>query len=368
MSSLASSILLAAATACPFCTAPQATLAERRETAAVAALGELRSQSLDGQSFQLHAILKGQDRLADAQTLRAPIKTALAPGRLALLFGSAAPVDESRLDWEAIPVDETSYGYFARAPDLRTPAAQRLAYFVRFLEHADPTIAADAYGELARAPYDQVAAIADRFVMADLRAWLASPGVPQERKGLYGMVLGLARSDPDRRLNTELLRSVIEAPASDYRAGFDGVLGGYLLARGEAGLELIERRLLANPDARRGDLLHAMTALRFYHESGRDIPPPRLARALALLLRRTDCAAAAITDLARWQAWDHLAAVVDLFGRPGYEDAATERAIVGFLLVCPTADARAALARLRDQAPQRVAEAQQSLSRFGGPR
>jgi len=45
-----------------------------------------------------------------------------------------------------------------------------------------------------------------------------------------------------------------------------GIFGGYLIAVGEPALELIEDRYLANPTAANGDVRHAMTALRFYHE------------------------------------------------------------------------------------------------------
>ena len=306
--------------------------------------------------------------MASAETLSLPIRAALKPGSLAILFATAKTDDDAALEWDVVPVDETSYGYFVRAPNLRTAAVDRLTYFARYLEHADAAIAADAYGEFARAPYDQVAAVADRLHMADLRSWLASEGVPQERKGLYGMTLGLATSADDRRQNAELLRSLIEAPADDFRAGFDGVLAGYLLLEGEPGLELIERRMLANPDAKRGDVLHAMSALRFYQESGHGISKLRLAAALAHLLARPDSAASTITDLARWEAWHHLPKVVALFDHEGFDDAPTRRAVVGYLLACPNEDARRELSRLRRQSPERVAEAEESLRRFGGPR
>ncbi|HEV7222256.1 MAG TPA: hypothetical protein VGN42_06100, partial [Pirellulales bacterium] len=75
-------------------------------------------------------------------------------------------------------------------------------------------------------------------------------------------------------------------------------MGGYLMAAGEPALELIEHKYLADPRAASGDVRHAMTALRFYHEYGREIPAERLARALRKLLVRQEFAAAAIVDLA----------------------------------------------------------------------
>ena len=44
-------------------------------------------------------------------------------------------------------------------------------------------------------------------------------------------------------------------------AGFDGLLGGYLLLTGPKGLELLDSRYFANPKAAIGDVEHAMRAL-----------------------------------------------------------------------------------------------------------
>jgi hypothetical protein len=277
-------------------------------------------------------------------------------GGLALLLG-----DNEEAAWELLPVNETSYGYFAKVPELRAAASDRLVYFIRYLEHPDAVVAADVYSEFGRAPYDDVARVADRLPMMSIRAWLVDERVPQERKGLYGLMLGLAKDDATRRANIELLRTVIEQPASDFRAGFDGVLGGYLVAAGEPGLERTEERFLANPNAARGDVLHAMTALRFYAEFGHGIGLPRLAEALSHLLDRPEFAAAAIVDLARWKAWDTLPKVVGLYGRKGYAEPAIERSVIGFLLVCPQPQATQELTRLRQLAPERVAEAEQAV-------
>ena len=159
---------------------------------------------------------------------------------------------------------------------------------------------------------------------------------------------------------------MILAPEDDFRAGFDGILGGYLLLRGTAGLELIESRYLANPEAADGDVRHAIIALRFYQEFGRDIPIARLSAALGRVLARPEFAAMAITDLARWNDWDFLTRIARLYDEPAYADPATRRAIVGYLLTCPKPSARAELVRLRKSDPAGVAAAEQILSRTSG--
>jgi hypothetical protein len=275
---------------------------------------------------------------------------------------------KASLTWTAIPLDEAAIAYLFRAPGLRTPTAERLKYFAPFLEHANQLIAEDAYREFGRAPFDAVAAAAVALPLDRMRDWLVDPAIPQERQGFYGMALGLARDEEERREHAEFLRGQIQKPASDYRAGFDGLLGGYLLAAGKPGLDLIESRYLANPDAANGDVRHAMTALRFYHEYGREIPRDRLAAALRHVLVRPEFAADAIADLARWEDWDSLPQVAPLFAAAGYDDAPTRRAIVGFLLACPGDKAKAALNQLRQAAPQAVADAEKQLSQLGAGR
>ena len=215
-----------------------------------------------------------------------------------------------------MPVNE-SFAYFARAPSPKGRRPSGCATSQRILEHVDALIAEDAYLEFGHAPFDDVARSADVLPSARLRAWLFDDKVPPERKGFYGLALGLVGDAEERRQNAEFVRTLIDYPDNDFRAGFDGLLGGYLLLKGTEGLNLIERRFLLEPHARDGDVRHAMTALRFYHEYGHDIPAERLSAAMRLLIIRPEFAAAAITDLARWKDWKVAYAVAQRFAREG---------------------------------------------------
>jgi hypothetical protein len=267
------------------------------------------------------------------------------------------------LSWHAVTVNEISYGYFARIPSLKAPTIERLGYFIPFLEHTDPRVAEDAYLEFGHAPFDEVARVADRLPMARIRAWLSDAKVPQARKGFYGLVLGLAVDQEARRANRELLGQMIAQPEDDFRGGFDGVLGGYLLLAGSEGLTAVEARYLANTSAADGDVRHAQTALRFYWEYGHEIPRQRISQAMRRLLARGEFAESAITDLARWKDWSNVDEIAALYARPGFSQPGTRRAVVGYLLVCPEPAAATALERLRKLDPQGVAAAEDVLSR-----
>lgn len=351
--------------ACPFCTAIAPTLCQLRQQAAIAALAEVDAQPTAGRAtLRLHRVLGGAERLAGKDTLDVALDVAARPGSLLLIFGTGpenAPAGE--LAWHAVAVNETNYAYFARAPSLKTATPERLRYFGPLLEHVDPLIAQDAYLEFGHAPFDEVARVAEILPLARMRGWLTDPKVPQDRKGFYGLALGLGGDASMRQANAEFLQGLIVAPEDDFRAGFDGILGGYLLLTGAKGLELIEARYLSNPRAADGDVRHALTALRFYYEYGNEIPVARLQSAVGQLLKRPEFAEAAVTDLARWKDWGSVSAISRLYTEKAYAQPSIRRAIVGYLLACPTPAAARALAHLREIDPQGVATAEQTLSR-----
>lgn len=377
-----------AAATCPFCTAVGPTLSQRRDEADLALLGEVESISDGDWTVRVHRVLRGEDSLK-GKTVPIPAcnrdtqsPSASGPpaevGSLLVAFGrhkqdssDGPPTAIER--WSCVTLNEAGYGYVARLPDGKLPAGDRLGYFARYLEHADPLIAEDAYGQFALAPFGDLLEAADRLSFDSLRRWLSDPRVPSARKGFYGLALAVAGGEPRRaKAANELWRAIAE-PADDFRAGFDGLVGGYLLAAGQPGLERIERRFLGDPPARPGDARHVMAALRFYHEDAlgaieRGIPAERIERAYRRLLDRRELAAAAMVDLTRWEAWDALAEVVALFGRPGYDDPAIERAVFGFLLSAPSPEARRELQRLKAIAPQRCAEAEQMRLLTSGAR
>jgi len=352
--------------ACPFCTGVLPSLAMQRERAAVAALGELVERQDVASIYKLHVVSRGRELLGDAETVRVVTADERQPGALAVLFVEMPPAEEGGpLEWKVVPVDELSAAYFLRAPDLRTPTAERLPYFIPYLEHADRLLAEDAFREFGHAKYDDVAAIVGQLSQERLRAWLVDPAVPPERKGFYGLAAGLATDEADRRLSIELLQRLILEPASDFRTGYDGYLGGYLVAAGEDALTFIEEHLLANPESPDGDVRHAITALRFYHEFGRGIPQERVQAAVRLLLDRPEFAETVAVDLGRWKDWDATPKVIEVLSAPAYQEKVTRRMLIGFLLSCPREDAAAAVDRLRRETPEDVAAAEKFLALFG---
>ncbi len=360
----------ASATACPFCNAIKPTLAQQRDESVAAFIGEALDkpgrEHPAAQSFTIHRPLKGKSLLGEGPVRLIP-DIHVKQGTLVLLVGNGeAGAAVKELQWTAIPLDEAAFAYVAQEPDLRQPSVKRLAFFAKYLEHPNRMLADDAYLEFGHASYDQTAEVAAKLSMSDLRRWLDDPKLPPERKGFYALALGFAKGQSDREQNKKHLRARIDAPANDFRAGFDGLLAGYLLVDGRAALDLIQTRYLADPKAADGDVRSALKALRFYHEYSRDVPADKVAAAVARVLARPEFAAEALADLARWKYWPIADQVAGLYEQKEYADPTIGRAIVGYLKACPEAKAAAALDRLRKADPDGVEEAEKYLAAVSG--
>jgi hypothetical protein len=342
--------------ACPFCGVVGDSLAMRRDAADVAAVGEAEGAAMTGsdgflaQDFRIDQVLRG--------TLPAGTTTATArvDGPLtgtALLFGSTSG---GPLRWSAVGANEALLGYAAAAPATSLAAAERLHWFARCLEHPEPAIAADAFTEFGLAPFEAVREAADAFDADALASWINEPGIDARRRGFYGLAAGIVAAHAtdaatQRRLR-EALDAAIDAPADDFRAGFDGLLAGLLVAEGAAGLDALDRRGLFAPTARPLDQRHLLAALRFAWESlGDTIPRDRVATATARLLASPAMAADAAVDLARYSAWANVDDVARLWGTLGRDDPLVRRAVAGYLAACPLPVARAHLERLRAADP-----------------
>jgi len=363
----------AAGWGCPFCGVVGESLAERRDRSAVVAVGEAASpagRSATGervQAFTIHQVVAtvGRPAVAAGDELSARVGEPVAGTAVLFAESVADAAGTSRLEWDAIAADETLIGHVVAAPPTRLPAAERLPWFARRLEHPQPAIAADAFTEFGLAPFTAVRAAAGAFDPRALEAWVGEPGIDPTRRGFYGLALGLvAATTADaavRRTAIETLRSAAAAPADDFRAGFDGILAGVLVAEGVAGLDWIAGRGLLDGAAGRPrplDQKHLLAALRFAWEClAETVPRPRVVAATRGLLGAPVVAADAAIDLARygdWTAVDEVAALWDGLGR---DDPVVRRAVAGYLAACPTPAGRQRLEAIRGRDPERLAAA-----------
>ena len=352
--------------ACPFCGAVGQPLASRRDATAGVAVGEadgparLQADGVMTQPFLLRQWLSGPLPLPQAPLMASV--TAPVQGTAAVFVGRGGAGGD-RLAPTAMQADETRLGYLAAAPAVEEPAARRLRWFARWLEHPDPVVAADAFAEFGQASFEAVREAADALPAARLRGWAADPGVDQQRRGFYGLALGLvaAADSGEREACRKVLFNVIEQPADDFRAGFDGFLAGVLVADGEAGLAALRARGLLEPSARPVEKRQMLAVLRFAWESlGEEIPQDRVAVATAELLQSPVTAAEATVDLARYRWWAAVDEVASLWTELGDDDPLVRRAVAGYLIACPSPEAKRHAAEIRRLDPDRFEQAVQA--------
>jgi len=346
----------AVAEACPFCGVVAEPLAWRRDAAACVAVGEpdgppwIAADGLPERSFRLLAMLRGDGDEAGASVIARPESPAEGT---AILFGRDTAGDGSRA-WAAIAADESLIAHVATAPTTDRPAAERLRWFAPRLDHPDPRITDDAFAEFGIAPFEAVRQAWDAFDARWLAERVADPLGDQRKRGFFGLALGLVASgtrDPiERESALAVLERAVAAPEDDFRAGFDGLLAGLLVAEGEAGLDRIESLGLfgrsssgeaSRVSPRPVDQRHLLAAMRFAWESlPESIPRGRIAAATGRLLEWPVVAADAVVDLARYGEWSAVDAVADLWESTGREDPLVRRAVAGYLSACPRPEAR----------------------------
>lgn len=345
--------------ACPFCGVVGESLAMRRDAADIVVIGAAQGAAAPGpdrfldQTFTIEQALRGEPP-ANVREVRARVDGPVIG--TAILFGVSAGDD---VRWSALAANESLLGYAVAAPTTSLPAAERLRWFARWLEHPEPAIAADAFTEFGLAPFDAVRAAADAFDPAMLAAWIGEPGIDARRRGFYGLATGIVAAhsadDATRNRLHEALEAAVDAPADDFRAGFDGLLGGLLVAEGAAALDEFSQLGLFDRSARPVDQRHLLAALRFAWESlGDAIPRERVAAATARLLASPAVAADVVIDLARYGAWKQVDDVAGLWETVGRDDPLVRRAVAGYLAACPLPAARSHLERLRAADPERL--------------
>ena len=350
----------AVASACPFCDVVGRSLSERRDRSAVVAIGEtngtavLRNDSVLYQPWQIMKVIRGTFQQTSEIISARVEKTEEGTG---IVFGDSVGIEG--LQWSAFVADELVMSYLVEAPPLNMPDAERLQWFVSRLEHPSTIIAEDAFTEFGLASFEAVESVAGSFNAGKLKLWVTELGIDERRRGFYGLALGLvAAQTPDqieRASAIEILHEAIEKPSNDFRAGFDGIMGGVLVAEGESGLDYLIALGFSKPSARPVDQRHFLTVLRFAWESLFDaIPREKIIDTTATMIHSPVVSKAAIIDLARWQAWSYARDVASLWDSLGDEDPLIRRAVAGYLIACPKSISQSFLEDIRSRDPERL--------------
>jgi hypothetical protein len=234
---------------------------------------------------------------------------------------------------------------------------RNLPFYFDYLENDDPEVAKDAFLEFAKATDAEIGRVAKKLSPEKLRGWLKNPQTPQEHLSLYAAMLGACGTAADATLLADLMRDGSERST----AAYDGLLGGYIHLRPREGWELATRTLREgkSPLLIR---LGVLRTLRFYQGSQPTESRANIVQAMNATLQQGELADIAVEDLRRWKLWELTPAILDLYGKKGFDAPIMKRAIVRYALTCSDRDdAKRFVAEQRKREADLIQEVEESL-------
>ncbi len=369
LAGIAAVIWPTASRACPFCSAVTQTLGEELRGSdvgviavlvatpdPVAAAGDGSPALLDAKPsrFKIRTVLKGADLLAGKQEIEVVYFGQAAFESTFLIMGT----DPAQIAW-ATPIGLTAdaVAYVGQLPAQPESGADRLVFFQRYLEHPEPMLAQDAYDEFAKAPYADVRAFKPHMDRPTLLARIQDQSLAASRRRLYLTMLGVCGQPED----LPLLEQLIGTKKPELRTTLDAMVAAYLTLKGPDGLKLIEDLFFRDPAADFTDTYSALVALRFHGQEEQVVPKARLVEAFRLMLDRPQYADLVIPDLARWEDWESIDRLVDLFKTATEESSWVRTPVVQYLRVCPLPRAQELIKELEQIDPEAVKRANSFL-------
>lgn len=347
----ATSPLQQTASACPFCDAPQLTMAEMIDQSDHLLLAKWVSgerptrESAGSVNFEIVEVGRSQEDLLKAgQVITLPFYIT---GEVDQQFALMGPGTDY-LNWQQpIEVTKESWDYLRECPAPEKDPERRekrLAWFLQYLEHPELLVSNDAYGEFAAAPYKTIRPLREQFPREKLKQWLMDSETPVTRIALYGMMLGLCGEAED----AQILEDIIMNVDTDFRLGLEGIMSGYVMITGEEGLKKLEaakihKTTYVDNEGMEQKLPFSETyatvnTLRFLKRYEPDcVPFERLAASMYLLLDRPELSDLIIADLARWQDWSVQDRLMKMFDEEPFQIPSIKRAIVRYMLACEKA-------------------------------
>ncbi len=292
-------------------------------------------------TFEIAEVLKDTGgQFTAGKTLRYPEETETEDGATFLLFSFQE--DRKDAQWShTVPITDAVLRYLKGVPGPDAPIADRLRYFVQFLEHDDSQLSTEAFLELQYSEFENLELLKPDLSRRKLRSWLTDSQTEPTRVSLYSLLLGLVGNADD----ASYLEARILTPSEDIGLEVRGIVAGYLMLTGEEGLDVIDREMLADPEEPINEAVSALQGLRFLwdHPQG-NVSKDRLRSSMRLLLGRPELADLAISDLARWNDWSVADRLMELYNDEDFDIPSIKRAIVQYYFLAtrlPPDDERA---------------------------
>jgi hypothetical protein len=316
--------------------------------------------------FEVLEPLKGAPLAPAKSKLEALYYGSAEVGRQFLIMGVIEGKDDakSQVVWSTpIGITPRAREYLTKLQKLPKSGTERLEYFQTYLEDKEEILARDAFDEFAKAPYDMVKSLKPKMNHDQLIKWIKDADIPSSRRRLYLTMLGVCGTDKDIPMLEEMLKS----DERQYKSGLDALIGCYLTIKGPDGMPLIEDLFLKNQKSEYPDTYAAIMALRFHGTESDIIPQKRIVLALRHILDRPQIADLVIPDLARWEDWESLDKLMDLYRNADEKSIFVRPPVVMFVRACPLPEAKEKLKELEKIDPAAFKRAN-TFFPFGPPK
>ncbi|MCA9214532.1 MAG: hypothetical protein KDB27_15780, partial [Planctomycetales bacterium] len=344
------------AIACPFCNPVSQTFSEEFDAMDVVVLAnvvKVHESDDDTASpkatFRVTEVIKGNEWTKVGQEIVQPYYGDGSKERTYLLTGTDPP----SLMWTSpTGLSEVGQNYVKLLSGLPKDVS-RLEFFQDYLEHEDEMLARDAYDEFAKTPYDGVIALKEKMKHDEIVKWIKDPDVPPSHRRLYFTMLGICGQKDD----IKMLEAMMESSDRKEKAGLDALLACYLLLTGEKGLSKVDELFLKNTKAEYADTYSAIMAIRFHGTDAKVIDRDKLVLSLRHMLNRPNLEDLVIPDLARWEDWEVMPRLVELFKNADEKSSWVRVPVINYLRACPLPEAEEHIAALKKIDPDAVKRA-----------
>jgi hypothetical protein len=220
----------------------------------------------DANEFRVVAVIRGDAPPGNTINFADVFRPALKSDKPLLLIRDQSwrqwvnfgPINADRADWLR-KLSMTKRNFEMNDAEWR----EHVAYFLPYLENAEPMIAEIAYNELARAPYGVLRSLKPRLDAAVVRAWVKDPKLAA-RQRTYLLLLGIAGTAQDGRWLAERIEIARTTHAT---ANLPALLGACIELNGPAGIEQVEKLYLTDSSRTKPEIEAALVALKVHGES-----------------------------------------------------------------------------------------------------
>ena len=354
-----SAVATSANCACPFCSAIALTFSEQMGSSDIVVVAKLieipppptgPDADFPKATFEILKALKGSKFVGEGLKFKTQLVGTYPLGQKFLVMG----VDPPNVAWTTpMKASDRVFNYLELVQKLPESGPERLTFFQDYFEDKESVLAFDAYDEFARAPYEDLIAMKDQMQHDKIIGWIKDTDTSVNRKRLYFTMLGVCGTKDD----VQLLEDLITSGSRKKRAGLDALIACYLMLKGEAGVDLIEKTFLVDQEVDYVDTLAAVSALRFHGTESDVISKKRIVQAIRQLLDRPKMADMIIPDLARWEDWSVMERLVEMFKNADPESNWLRVPVITYLRACPKPEAKKYIDELQKIDPEAVKRA-----------